>query len=95
MRRFRSLLRNNINLLAFDLRLPKLSNDKKYLEKGAVVTDGSGQFHTWSGSEFSDIELDADLRTPDGSMIYYDWEAPEGSQDRGKPYIQISDGGLS
>jgi len=63
---------------------------RKYLEAGAVVTDSSSKQLKWNGNRFEGIDKElCDLKF-EGSEIYYAWDAPEGSQNRGKPYIEVS-----
>lgn len=66
---------------------------KKYIEKGMEAKSSSGQTLIWDGQHFIGInEKTSDIRY-DGKEIYYDLNASTGLQDRGRPYIEVSEGG--
>lgn len=62
---------------------------RKYLEVGAIAKDGSGAPIKWNGERFEGVDKDICNLKFEEREIYYAWDVPEGSQNRGKPYIEL------
>jgi hypothetical protein len=67
-----------------------MNKNRKFLEPGAVCKDGAGRSITWNGKGYEGLDPEQGDIKYDGQEIYYAWDVPEGSQNRGKPYIVSS-----
>lgn len=67
-----------------------MSQNRKFLEPGAVCTDSAGRSVTWNGKGYEGLDPEHGDLIYEGLDIWYAWDVPEGSQNHGKPYIVTS-----